>query len=77
MFSAHSQFAEKTRQSGTRPLTTRELEVSSLLDLRDKDIAHKLAISIHTVRAHVGSAMRKLGVETRTALKTAVQREEI
>jgi DNA-binding NarL/FixJ family response regulator len=48
-------------------LSARELEVLLLLDehLGTDDIAKRLFISEHTVRSHVKSLMRKLGVSSR------------
>jgi DNA-binding CsgD family transcriptional regulator len=48
-------------------LTPRELEVlSAIMDgLTNKMIARQLAISLHTVKFHVESVFRKLGVRTR------------
>lgn len=50
------------------PLTSRELEVVQLLadGLTNKEIAHRLGISDHTVKFHLNGIMGKLGVETRT-----------
>ena len=54
-------------------LTTRELDVLALVadGLPNRDIAHALAISEHTVKFHLASIFGKLGVSTRTE---AVQR---
>ncbi|MGZ4336890.1 MAG: response regulator, partial [Gaiellaceae bacterium] len=48
-------------------LSARELEVLLLLDehLGTEEIAHRLYISEHTVRSHVKSLLRKLGVSSR------------
>ena len=48
-------------------LSARELEVLLLLDehLATEEIARRLFISEHTVRAHVKSLLRKLGVSSR------------
>ena len=48
-------------------LSARELEVLLLLDehLSTDQIAARLFISEHTVRSHVKSLMRKLGVSSR------------
>jgi DNA-binding NarL/FixJ family response regulator len=50
-----------------RTLSARELEVLLLLDehLGTEDIARRLYISEHTVRSHVKSLLRKLGVTSR------------
>ena len=49
-------------------LTPRELDVLGALSegLTNKLIARRLAISLHTVKFHVESLFRKLGVRTRT-----------
>ena len=58
-------------------LSARELEVLLLLDdhLATDEIAKRLFISEHTVRSHVKSLLRKLGVSSRRealeALSTA------
>jgi len=50
-----------------RSLSARELEVLLLLDdhLATDEIAQRLLISEHTVRSHVKSLLRKLGVSSR------------
>jgi two-component system nitrate/nitrite response regulator NarL len=50
-----------------RVLSAREVEVLLLLDehLGTDQIAHRLYISEHTVRSHVKSLLRKLGVSSR------------
>ena len=54
-------------------LTKREHDVLALVSdgLHNRDIAHALAISEHTVKFHLASIFGKLGVSTRTK---AVQR---
>ena len=54
-------------------LTTREHDVLALVadGLSNREIAHDLAISEHTVKFHLASVFGKLGVSTRTE---AVQR---
>ena len=68
---------ERVRETGGRgggvpdqiaaALSARELEVLLLLDehLATDEIARRLYISEHTVRAHVKSLLRKLGVSSR------------
>jgi DNA-binding NarL/FixJ family response regulator len=58
-------------------LTPREMEVLVAIDegLTNKMIARRLGISLHTVKFHVESLFRKLGVSTRTeALAKARER---
>jgi DNA-binding CsgD family transcriptional regulator len=66
------------RESDTRTLLTpRELEVlGSLADgMTNKSIARRLDISLHTVKFHVESVFRKLGVHNRTeAVAKALER---
>jgi ATP/maltotriose-dependent transcriptional regulator MalT len=49
-------------------LTTREHDVLALVadGLSNREIAHELAISEHTVKFHLASIFGKLGVSTRT-----------
>lgn len=51
-------------------LTNREIEVLSLVanGLSNKDIAEKLNISIHTVKAHISSMYQKVDTSSRVAL---------
>lgn len=53
---------------GKEPLSERELEVLKGIveGLKDRDIARILSISEHTVRSHVKSVYRKLGVSSRS-----------
>ena len=58
-------------------LTVREHEVLTLVavGLTNKAIAHRLAISDHTVKFHVAAVLAKLGAESRTeAVHLAVRR---
>jgi DNA-binding NarL/FixJ family response regulator len=58
-------------------LTPREMEVLSLIaaGLTNKLIARRLDISLHTVKFHVESLFRKLGVRTRSeAVAKALER---
>ncbi len=64
-------------QELVEPLTERELELLDLLaeGLSNKLIAHRLSISEHTVKTHVGSIFAKLGVSSRTeAVSQAIRR---
>jgi two-component system nitrate/nitrite response regulator NarL len=53
---------------GQNLMTPRELEVLAVIGagLTNKAIARQLGISLHTVKFHVESIFRKLGVRTRT-----------
>ncbi len=50
------------------PLTPRETEVLTLLadGLGNKEIAHRLSISEHTIKFHIRSILGKLGASSRT-----------
>ncbi|MFB9536671.1 response regulator transcription factor [Streptomyces violaceus] len=67
-----SQFKELTE------LTSRELEVLSLLVTGDSNrrLAHRLGIAERTVKAHLTSLMRKLGVESRVEAALLAQRSQ-
>ena len=64
---------ERRREPLIESLTTREHDVLALVadGLSNREIAHDLAISEHTVKFHLASVFGKLGVSTRTE---AVQR---
>ena len=50
------------------PLTTRELEILALVagGLRNRAIAHTIAVSEQTVKNHLSSVLHKLGVRSRS-----------
>jgi DNA-binding NarL/FixJ family response regulator len=52
------------------PLTRRERELITLIarGMQNKNIAHELNISEHTVRAHIGNIMRKYRLQNRTQI---------
>jgi DNA-binding CsgD family transcriptional regulator len=58
----------------TRGLTDREAEVAALAatGATNAEIARELYISVNTVKTHVGRALAKLGLRTRTELALAV-----
>lgn len=60
--------ASEPTERGT--LTCREMEVLRLIvrGLSNQALAHRLNLSIHTVRVHRSSIMRKLGVHSATEL---------
>jgi DNA-binding NarL/FixJ family response regulator len=53
-------------------ITSREAEVLRMLaeGIVNKDIAHRLGISEHTVKFHISSILEKLGASTRTEAVT-------
>jgi DNA-binding NarL/FixJ family response regulator len=55
-------------------LTSREREVATLVGqgASNKQIAHRLTISIKTVKAHLTNIFKKLGVTTRLQLALSV-----
>ena len=59
----------------SEPLSERELEVLKLLktELSGPELAHKLRVSVNTMRTHTKNIYSKLGVNTRRA---AVHRAE-
>ena len=65
---AETGFRGIEESEGQRLLTPREIEVLNAIGegLTNKAIARRLAISLHTVKFHVKSIFRKLGVSTRT-----------
>ena len=59
---------EKRDEPLIEALTTREHDVLALVadGLSNREVAHALAISEHTVKFHLASIFGKLGVSTRT-----------
>jgi two-component system, NarL family, response regulator YdfI len=58
-------------------ITSREAEVLRMLaeGMVNKDIAHRLGISEHTVKFHISSILEKLGASTRTeAVRLGIRR---
>ncbi|MGV0835540.1 LuxR C-terminal-related transcriptional regulator [Mycolicibacterium thermoresistibile] len=63
-----SALAAQTRPPAPQlALTNREVEILRMLErgLSNRDIAGQLSIAVHTVKNHVHSVLRKLGVRTR------------
>ena len=62
--------------AGAEHLTPRERELVSLVaaGASNKDIARRLAISVKTVKTHLTSVFKKLGLSTRLELAVAVGR---
>lgn len=62
--------SENCETNGRLPLTTRELEIYKLIvqNFSNKEIGEKLYISQPTVKTHVSSILRKLGLKNRTKL---------
>ena len=79
--SAEGGFAAMKEPDFRSLLTPREIEVLSAIGegLTNKSIARRLDISLHTVKFHVESLFRKLGVRTRTeaVAKSSERRLEI
>lgn len=70
-----SEHRRSTRWDGLA-LTTRELEILALIaqGLRNKDLADKLSLSLHTVKNHVHHVLKKLKAPNRTeAVRIAVR----
>jgi len=58
-------------QDNTAGLTTRELEIATLIavdGLTNRQLASRLFISEKTVKVHVGNVLRKLGISQRSAI---------
>jgi DNA-binding NarL/FixJ family response regulator len=75
--SVASRLVGRTRESGERPLSAREIEVLMLVarGTSNKLIARDLEISETTVKTHLLHIFSKLGVDDRTAaVTTAVER---
>ena len=62
--------------AGSGQLTARERELVDLVaaGAANKDIARRLTISVKTVKTHMTSIFRKLGLSTRLELAVAVGR---
>jgi len=60
-------------QAKNQPLTARQREIFNLIvvGLSNKEIARKLGLSVSTVKIHVATLFRKLGVHHRGAVALA------
>jgi DNA-binding NarL/FixJ family response regulator len=69
----------QNRQRYNADLTDRELEVLQLIvsGKSNKEIADELKITVHTVKAHVGSIIQKLAVDDRTQAAVKALRDGI
>lgn len=70
---------ESPELAGAERLTFREREVAALVGrgAGNSQIAHQLSISIKTVKTHLTSIFKKLGLETRLQLAVAVGRRSV
>lgn len=64
------------KKSALLDLTPRQRDVVEMIaqGLRNREIAERLGISLHTVRRHVEALLRRLNVPTRAAAAVALQR---
>lgn len=67
----------KNNQIQPSPLTDREIEILQLLadGLNNIDIAEKLSVSQHTVKAHICNILQKLSVDDRTQAVARAMRQ--
>jgi DNA-binding NarL/FixJ family response regulator len=74
---AGTELADADELPPGEPLTSREIDVLSLLaeGAGNKEIASRLGISEHTVKFHVSSILSKLGASTRTEAVTRGYKE--
>ena len=66
-FDVRSETESPTRPLGGADLAHRERQIVELIaaGLSNKDIAAHLVLSVNTIKSHIRSAYRKMGVETR------------
>lgn len=57
-----------TVSTGICPLTKRELQVASMLELSNKEIGTTLEISERTTKSHITQIMEKVETRSRTAI---------
>lgn len=62
-----------------KPLTEKELEVLKLVvaGKSNTEISHEMFISVHTVKAHVCSILRKMSVRARVQAAVKAVRENL
>jgi DNA-binding NarL/FixJ family response regulator len=75
----HTHVAEQLRKPAMSALSPREEAVVRYvaLGLRNAEVAHALSISVETVKTHLNSIFRKLGVRDRVELALYAQRAGI
>jgi len=78
-FSSIDDLKEKARSSASITLTRRERSILSLVSqgLTNREIATKLYISEHTVKAHMKNIMEKLHAHTRQEAVTLAEEQEM
>ena len=61
------------------PMTKREREVAALIakGLANKEIAQRLNLATYTIKSHVGSILRKLGVDSRVKVATYALQSQV
>ncbi|MEV6784308.1 helix-turn-helix transcriptional regulator [Streptomyces sp. NPDC051098] len=66
---------ETRRDSDIAPLTPREREVAALAatGMSNRDIAHRLVVSVRTVENHLHRIYHKLGITARNALRRGLE----
>ena len=79
MFHESPDYAPSSDEPMPLPLTSREIEVLSLLalGLRPMEIAKQLFISVHTVRKHISNASEKLHSHGMMSAVLAAQRRRL
>jgi DNA-binding NarL/FixJ family response regulator len=79
IFEDEATFGSDNESDHPYGLSPRELEAMTLAwrGMSDKQIAFKMGISRFTVAKHIGGAMRKLNVETRTQASVIFERESL
>ena len=67
------------RQAGSPHLTSRQKEVLNMLveGRSNKEIAVLMGIEVRTVKAHIASLLRKMGVKNRIALSVQAIKQSL